>query len=49
MITHLLASIPYKPVAHPVLTLPDRPPSKGYERPPRESQSYIPDYADALS
>jgi polyphosphate kinase 2 len=49
MITHLLASIPYQPLPPPVLKLPDRPPSKGYQRPPRESQSYIPDYADALT
>jgi len=48
MITHLLSSIPYRPVVTPVLKLPDRPPSKGYQRPPRESQSYIPDYANAL-
>ena len=48
MITHLLASIPYAPVARPALELPDRPPPKGYQRPPRESQSYVPDYADAL-
>ena len=48
MITHLLSSIPYQPVARPALKLPDRPPSTGYQRPPRESQSYIPDYAQAL-
>jgi len=49
MITHLLSSVPYQQVARPALKLPDRPPSKGYQRPPRESQSYIPDYADAIS
>jgi polyphosphate kinase len=48
MITHLLSSIPYQPVTRPALKLPDRPPPTGYQRPPRQSQSYIPDYAQTL-
>ncbi|HEY3261257.1 MAG TPA: polyphosphate kinase 2 [Pseudonocardiaceae bacterium] len=48
MISHLLASIPYQPVARPTLTLPKRPPPKGYQRPPRESQTYVPDFAKVL-
>src|SRR4029453_2030831 len=48
MITHLLASIPYTPPPPPTLTLPQRPPPKGYQRPPRDSQTYVPDYARAL-
>jgi polyphosphate kinase 2 len=49
MMTHLLQSIRYQPVARPALTLPERPPPKGYQRPPRESQSYVPDYAGKLA
>ena len=32
----------------PSLTLPPRPPSKGYERTPREMQTYVPDHAAVL-
>jgi polyphosphate kinase 2 len=49
MITHLLSTIPYQAVPPTALSLPERPPPKGYQRPPRESQSYVPDYADALA
>jgi polyphosphate kinase len=48
MIAHLLSSIPYERVERPVLKLPKRPKSKGYKRPPRESQLYVPDYAATL-
>ncbi|KOV67514.1 polyphosphate kinase 2 [Streptomyces sp. MMG1121] len=43
MMAHLLASVPYHEVPPPVLELPDRPPSTGYERPPRDLQTYVPD------
>jgi polyphosphate kinase 2 len=48
MISHLLSTIPYYEVPHPALNLPERPPSKGYERPPRDTQTYVPDKAESL-
>jgi len=48
MIHHLLSSIPYEPVMRAPLELPHRPPSKGYERPPRDLNTYVPDYAASL-
>ena len=48
MIAHLLATVPYGQVPPPPLALPARPPSKGYERTPREMQTYVPDHAATL-
>ena len=48
MISHLLSTIPYREVERPQLRLPDRPPPKGYERPPRDEQTYVPDHAATL-
>ncbi|MFF2993260.1 polyphosphate kinase 2 [Streptomyces sp. NPDC057950] len=48
MIAHLLGSVPYYEVPPPVLELPPRPPSTGYERPPRDLQTYVPDHAASL-
>jgi polyphosphate kinase len=48
MIAHLLASLDYDDVVHPSLKLPKRPPPRGYERPPRETQTYVPDHAATL-
>ncbi|NKZ08050.1 polyphosphate kinase 2 [Actinomadura latina] len=48
MISHLLSSIPYREVERPALRLPQRPPPKGYERPPRDEQTYVPDHAATL-
>ncbi|MGW3494353.1 polyphosphate kinase 2 [Streptomyces sp. NPDC001020] len=48
MIAHLLESVPYHEVQPPVLELPPRPPSTGYERPPRDRQTYVPDHAERL-
>ena len=48
MIAHLLSTVPYVEVPRPSLALPDRPPSKGYERTPREMQTYVPDHAATL-
>ncbi|WP_369249513.1 polyphosphate kinase 2 [Streptomyces sp. R41] len=48
MIAHLLGSVPYQEVPPPVLELPPRPPSTGYVRPPRDLQTYVPDYAAGL-
>jgi hypothetical protein len=50
MMAHLLSTIPYHPVATPAITLPPRPPSSGYRRPPRETVTYVPDHvADLIS
>ena len=45
MIHHLLSQIPYEHVERAPIVIPPRPPSGGYERPPRELQNYVPDYA----
>ncbi|MBD0741358.1 polyphosphate kinase 2 [Streptomyces sp. CBMA152] len=47
-IAHLLASVPYEEAAPQVLRLPQRPPSTGYERPPRNLQHYVPDHTAHL-
>jgi polyphosphate kinase 2 (PPK2 family) len=49
VIAHLLASIPYREIGHPALRLPPRPPSTGYQRPPRDRQTYVPDHAATLT
>ncbi|CAN5146563.1 polyphosphate kinase 2 [soil metagenome] len=49
MIAHLLDSIPYGHVPPPELQLPERPAPSGYERPPRDTQTYVPDHAATLS
>jgi polyphosphate kinase 2 len=49
MIAHLLSTIRYVEVPTPPLTLPERPEPKGYERPPREHRTYVPDHCATLS
>ena len=48
MIAHLLSSLDYEDVVRPSLKLPKRPAPRGYERPPRETQTYVPDHAATL-
>jgi len=48
MIAHLLSTIDYHEVTRLPLKLPKRPASKGYERPPRDTQNYVPDHAAEL-
>ena len=48
MIAHLLSTIPYYEIDKPELSLPKRPPSTGYLRPPKDTQTYVPDHAGAL-
>jgi polyphosphate kinase len=49
MISHLLSTVPYDASATPPpLELPERPPSRGYQRPPRDTQRYVPDHAATL-
>ncbi|MGQ0573063.1 MAG: polyphosphate kinase 2 [Pseudonocardia sp.] len=49
MIAHLLGSVPWRHVDPPALALPQRPPSRGYERPPRERFTEVPDHAATLT
>jgi polyphosphate kinase 2 len=49
MVAHLLASVPYQQVEPPALQMPERPPSRGYQRPPREQFRHVPDHAATLS
>ncbi|MGI5466640.1 polyphosphate kinase 2 [Streptomyces sp. CA-132043] len=49
MIAHLLSVVPYRPIESPLPPLPPRPESTGYERPPRELQTHVPDHAATLT
>jgi polyphosphate kinase 2 len=49
MIAHLLSTISYHDVQRPPVQLPPRPPSQGYRRPPRDTQTYVPDHTAALT
>ncbi|MCD0484509.1 polyphosphate kinase 2 [Streptacidiphilus sp. ASG 303] len=49
MIAHLLSTVPYRRVERPPLELPPRPAATGYERPPRDMQTYVPDHAASLT
>ena len=48
MMAHLLSTIPYVEVPLPTLELPERPAPRGYERPPREQTTYVPDHSATL-
>ena len=48
MISHLLSQVPYEVVEREEIVIPPRPPSRGYERPPRESSTSVPDYVAEL-
>jgi polyphosphate kinase len=48
MIAHLLSTIPYHDVARIPLELPKPGAPKGYERPSRATQTYVPDHASVL-
>ncbi len=48
MIAHLLSTVPYYEVQRPPLLLPPRPPSTGYLRPPKDTQTYVPDHVATL-
>jgi polyphosphate kinase 2 len=49
MIAHLLSTLDYHEVTRLPLALPKRPASTGYERPPRDTQTYVPNHASSLS
>jgi polyphosphate kinase len=48
MIAHLLSTVSYHDVQPPKLKLPPPPKPTGYVRAPRESQTFVPDYAAEL-
>ncbi|MFD5732936.1 polyphosphate kinase 2 [Streptomyces sioyaensis] len=48
MIAHLLSTVPYHEIAPPALEFPPRPAATGYQRPPRDLQTYVPDHAARL-
>lgn len=48
MMAHLLSQIPYELVERDEIVIPERPASGGYERPPREEYTSVPDYAQEL-
>jgi polyphosphate kinase len=48
-IAHLLSRVPYQPVDEARLTLPERVKADGYVRPPRESETFVPDVAGRLT
>ncbi|MYY09763.1 polyphosphate kinase 2 [Streptomyces sp. SID4919] len=48
MMAHLLSTVPYREIPPPDVTIPPRPAASGYERPPRDLQSYVPDHAATL-
>jgi polyphosphate kinase 2 len=48
MMAHLISTIPYAEIPPPTLQLPPRPKPKGYERPPREHTTYVPDHCATL-
>ncbi|MDT0166685.1 polyphosphate kinase 2 [Actinotalea sp. AC32] len=45
MIHHLVGSIPYEEVHREEIVIPERPPSQGYVRPPKDTQRHVPDHA----
>ena len=44
-ISHLLGTISYTTTPPPPLELPQRPPTTGYRRPPKDTQRYVPNHA----
>lgn len=48
MMAHLLATLDYREVPLPEIEVPDRPPSTGYVRPPRDHTTYVPDHVETL-
>ncbi len=45
---HLLTSVPHEAIEPSLPAIPERPPARGYVRPPMESQTYVPDHAAQL-
>jgi polyphosphate kinase 2 len=49
MIAHLLTTVPYHELQLPPIELPRRPKAKGYLRPPKTEQNFVPDHAATLA
>ncbi|HSJ52077.1 MAG TPA: polyphosphate kinase 2 [Actinomycetota bacterium] len=47
-IAHLLTLVPYQPIDHPRIEIPERQADEGYQRPPREAFHAVPDHAASL-
>jgi len=47
-IAHILSQVPYEVLEREEVVVPPRPPSGGYERPPRDKDGQVPDYARKL-
>lgn len=48
MMAHLLSQVPYEAVEREPIVIPPRPEARGYERPPREASTRVPDYVGDL-
>lgn len=48
MIAHLLSQVPYRDIERPVIEIPERPASGGYERPPRNLENDVADHAGEM-
>jgi len=48
MLAHLLSTLDYQEIPAPEIVVPARPPSTGYQRPPREHATYVPDHVATL-
>ncbi len=48
VISHLVSSVPWRPVDRQVVQIPKRPKADKYDRPPRELFRYVPDHAETL-
>ena len=48
MIAHLLSTVPYREVEHSDIEMPKRPPPQGYQRPAKDTQTWVPDHAATL-
>ena len=44
MMAHLLSTLDYQEIPTPPIPVPERPPSRGYVRPPRDLATYVPDH-----
>ncbi len=48
VISHILSTVPYQNIEPEPVTIPDRPKSINYQRPPRDEFRYVPDHAASL-
>ena len=48
MIAHLLSTVPYREVEPSDIKMPKRPPPQGYQRPAKDTQTWVPDHAATL-